>query len=83
MDVDEEEKVTKNEAELVGELYKASLTKLFSGRYEVMVRAEDETSLNFTELIRLLVKTVRNVSQKILDLEDNLDHSKRGKSEGQ
>ena len=56
------------------------LEKLFSGKYDVMVKCpDDETQLNFSELMRLVVHTLRSVSQKIIQLEE-LEQTKNHKS---
>ena len=52
------------------------LEKLFSGKYDVCVTAEDGSKLNFSELMRLVVHTLKNVSLKIIELEE-MDHSKK------
>lgn len=60
--------------------FSTELGKLFSGKYEVTVTNNDDGStLNFTELLRLVIKTTQNISQKILDLEAK-EHHKRQKS---
>ena len=60
--------------------FSGELAKLFSGRYEVTVTQEDDgTTLNFTELLRLIVKTTQNVCKKVIALED-MEHTKKPKT---
>ena len=53
------------------EQIKPHLDGLFSGKYDLIVKNEEEkSSINLTEIIRLVVLTQHTVSQKLLDLED-------------
>ena len=53
------------------EQIKPHLDGLFSGKYDLIVKNEEEkSSINLTEIIRLVVLTQHTVSQKLLDVED-------------
>jgi len=53
------------------EKMKPHMDGLFSGKYDLVVKNDEEkSSINLTEIIRLVVLTQRNASQKIMEIED-------------
>lgn len=65
-----------DEQKSYAEQMKPHLDGLFSGKYDFVIKNEEEASqINLTEIIRLVVLTQRNISQKMLDIEDALKDS--------
>jgi hypothetical protein len=81
MNKDQEEK---QDEKKYHELLKPHLDGLFSGRYDLAIKnKDDDSTINLTEIVRLLVLHQREVSQKLLGIADLIKTSelphKKGK----
>jgi hypothetical protein len=60
----------KTEEEKINIMFSKQLELLFNGNHEIIITREEDDSLNLTEVLRLVVSTVRNCCNKIKTIEE-------------